>query len=107
VLVVFNYSDDATFPSSAYATNRVTQATGTMHDSGFFLQSGLATYVSLDNNGINRWGDYTAASLDLTPGARASFWFAGESSKSAATSTSPAIYRTAIGHNQFSNPVQP
>ncbi len=93
VLVVFNYSDDGTFPSSAYATNRATEALGTMHDSGFFLQSGLATYVLLDSNNINRWGDYTAASLDLTPGTQASFWFAGESSKSA------AFYRTAIGHN--------
>lgn len=101
VLVVFNYSDATTFPSSAYATNRATQALGTMHDSGFFLQKGLATYVSLDNNKINRWGDYTAASVDLTPGTRASFWFAAESSNAA------GLYRTAIGHNAFSGPAQP
>jgi hypothetical protein len=101
VLVVFNYSDDATFPSTAYATNRSTEALGVMHDSGFFLQSGLATYESLDTSGVNRWGDYTAASLDLTPGTQASFWFAGESSKAA------AAYRTAIGHNQFKGPGQP
>jgi hypothetical protein len=101
VLVVFNYSDDAIFPSSAYATNRATEALGVMHDSGFFLQNGLATYEILDTNGINRWGDYTAASLDLTPGTQASFWFAGESSKAA------AAYRTAIGHNQFKGPGQP
>jgi hypothetical protein len=76
-----------------------------MHDSGFFLQHGLAKYELLDTsdptNPINRWGDYTGASLDLTPGTRASFWFAGESSKSA------AVYRTAIGHNAFSRPGQP
>lgn len=101
VLVVFNYSDDATFPSAAYATNRATEAPGTMHDSGFFLQKGLATYELLDNSGFNRWGDYTAASLDLTPGTRASFWFAAESSKAA------NAYRTAIGHNEFSKLVQP
>ena len=105
VLVVFNYSADDKFPSSAYATNRATQAPGTMHDSGFFLQHGLAKYELLDTsdptNPINRWGDYTGASLDLTPGTRASFWFAGESSKSA------AVYRTAIGHNAFSRPGQP
>ena len=100
VLVVFNYSDDATFPSSAYATNRATEALGVMHDSGFFLQNGLAMYQILDTNGINRWGDYTAASLDLTPGMQASFWFAGESSKSA------NAYRTAIGHNEFKRPGQ-
>ena len=57
VLVVFNYSEDATFPSSAYATNRATEALGVMHDSGFFLQNGLAMYQILDTNGINRWGD--------------------------------------------------
>ena len=101
VLLVFNYSDDATFPSSAYATNRATEALGVMHDSGFFLQNGLAMYQILDTNGINRWGDYTAASLDLTPGTQASFWFAGESSKSA------NAYRTAIGHNAFTRPGQP
>jgi len=101
VLVVFNYSDDATYPSSAYATNRATEALNTMHDSGFFLQKGLATYKYTDNNGFNRWGDYTAASVDLTPGTRASFWFAGESSKST------DLYRTAIGHNAFSGPAQP
>jgi hypothetical protein len=100
VLVVFNYSADDTFPSSAYATNRATQALTTMHDSGFFLQNGLATYELLDN-GLNRWGDYTAASLDLTPGTQASFWFAAESSKTA------SAYRTAIGHNEFSRPGQP
>ena len=60
VLVVFNYSADDKFPSSAYATNRATQAPGTMHDSGFFLQHGLAKYELLDTsdptNPINRWG---------------------------------------------------
>jgi hypothetical protein len=101
VLVVFNYSADDTFPSSAYATNRATQALNTMHDSGFFLQNGLAEYELLDGNGINRWGDYTAASLDLTPGTQASFWFAAESSKTA------IAYRTAIGHNAFKRPGQP
>ncbi len=101
VLVVFNYSDDNIFPSSAYATNRATEALGTMHDSGFFLQQGLAMYERLDTNEINRWGDYTAASLDLTPGIQASFWFAGESSKTA------SVYRTAIGHNQFKRPGEP
>jgi hypothetical protein len=101
VLIVFNYSADDTFPSSAYATNRTTQALNTMHDSGFFLQNGLATYEILDSNGSNRWGDYTAASLDLTPGTQASFWFAAESSKTA------VVYRTAIGHNAFKRPGQP
>jgi len=105
VLVVFNYSDDTSPPSSAYATNRATQALGTMHDSGFFLQKGLTEYILLDEsdptNPLNRWGDYTAASLDLTPGTQASFWFAGESSRSLNT------FRTAIGHNEFSKPTQP
>jgi hypothetical protein len=41
VLVVSNYSDDATLPSSACATNRTTAAPGTMHDGGFLLQTGL------------------------------------------------------------------
>ena len=102
VLVVFNYSANDTFPSSAYATNRATQALNTMHDSGFFLQNGLATYELIDHgSGLNRWGDYTAASLDLTPGTQASFWFSGESSKT------PSAYRTAIGHNEFRRPGQP
>ena len=87
VLVVFNYSDDDKFPSSAYATNRATEAPGTCMTADSFLQHGLAMYQILDTsdptNPINRWGDYTAASLDLTPGTQASFWFAGESSKSA------------------------
>jgi len=61
----------------------------------------LAEYELLDGNGINRWGDYTAASLDLTPGTQASFWFAAESSKTT------IAYRTAIGHNAFKRPGQP
>jgi hypothetical protein len=101
VTVVFNYSDDTTYPSSVYASNRVTQTLNTMHDGGQTLQAGLSFYERLDHNDLNRWGDYTAVALDLTPGTRPSMWFAAEASNAAGT------YRTAIGRNAYTSVTQP
>jgi hypothetical protein len=102
VTVVFNYSDDASlFPSAGYSSNRVTQALGNMHDAGKSLQAGLALYQALDTSNLNRWGDYTAAAVDLTPGTMPSFWLAGESSRTATT------FRTAVGRNAYTSVNQP
>ena len=101
VTVVYNLSSASDDPSVAYSSNRVTQLPGTMHDPGYILQSGMAEYQRLDPNGSNRWGDYTATAVDLSPAKQPSFWFAGESSKSSDR------WRTAIGHNGYKNVKQP
>jgi hypothetical protein len=101
VTVMYNFSGASEYPSVGYSSNRVTQLPGDMHDPGYTLQSGLAEYQRLDSNGFNRWGDYTATAIDLSPAKQPSFWFAGESSKSTDR------WRTAIGRNLYKNVQQP
>jgi hypothetical protein len=102
VTLVFNYSDDTVYPSSEYASNRVTQAPNTMHDDGKILQPGLAFYSPPKFSGVPKpWGHYTAAAVDLTPATQPSMWFTAETSKALKE------YRTAIGHNAYTAASQP
>lgn len=101
VALVFNYSDDTVFPSSAYASNRVSQTAGTMHDGGKALQAGLAFYNPLPGGEVVPWSAYTGAAVDLTPSVQPSMWFTAQASKSLTD------YRTAIGHFAYTAPSQP
>lgn len=101
VTVVYNFSSASDYPSVGYSSNRVTQLPGDMHDSGHALQAGLAQYQRLDPNQLNRWGDYTATAIDLSPAKQPSFWFAGESSRTADK------WRTAIGRNLYKKVTEP
>jgi hypothetical protein len=68
VTLVYNYSDDTTYPSSGYASNRVTQVPNTLHDDGKILQPGRAFYNPPKFSGtLTPWGHYTAAAVDLNP----------------------------------------
>jgi len=77
--MVFEFSDDNSFPGVAFLSDRVSFPRGSVHDSGFFLATGASTYCQLDRLGRNRWGDYTGnsptvvTSPTLTP-----FWFWGQ-----------------------------
>ena len=91
--MVFNFSGTSFFPSTAYVSNRVTQAPGNWHDSGIFLCNGAAFY----NQG--RWGDYTAAAVDTV--APNNMWFSGMNSLSSGN------WGTCIGKNGYASANQP
>jgi hypothetical protein len=95
VTMVLNYSDSSTSPGTAYVSRRVTQAKNTMHDTGIYLQSGLATY------NFERWGDYTGTAIDLTSSTTPYMWFSGM------YTTSTGNWGTRIGRNTFSSVNQP
>ena len=99
------YSDDNNFPGVFYVSRRVTQAKNTMHDAGIFLAAGQAgPYQQLDQVGRNRWGDYTAASADLSGQTDQIFWFAAQYSK---LINGGVRWATRIGKNAFTAPNQP
>lgn len=94
--MVFNYSDASSYPGVAYTTRRSTQASNTMHDSGFYIINGQAFY----NQTPVRWGDYSATAPDLSS-SRSSMWVAGEYSKG------NGLWGTAIadvGYNAITDP---
>ncbi len=91
--LVYNYSDNNTFPGTAYTSRRVTART--LHDVGIFLESGAGSYSQ------SRWGDYTGVAVDLTNPFLPSLWFSGMYSRS------DGNWGTVIGSNLFSTAVQP
>ena len=93
--MVFAYSDDHTFPKSAYVSRRATQATNSMHDAGFVMCGGAASYSQ------GRWGDYSAAVGDLTSLTQDYVWF------SAMNSIAGGNWGTCIGSNGFTASNQP
>jgi len=100
LVVVFNYSDANSFPSTAYIMDRSAQPTGTLHDGGLILANGQANYCQIDaNDGLNRWGDYTAASPIIAT--EPEFWFAAQYSESNGN------WGTVIGKAGYTLPSQP
>ena len=93
--VVFNFSSDVDFGSTAYLSDRVTQAVNTFHDGGIFLASGVASYFQ------GRWGDYTGVSADLSTPNQPMMWFSGMWAMPGNS------WGTAIGGNGFTDPTQP
>jgi hypothetical protein len=93
--MVFNYSDDNTYPESAYVSRRVTQAANSMHDAGIVMCSGATAYSQ------GRWGDYTAAVGDITSSQQDYVWFSGMNSIAGGN------WGTCIGNNAFTTPQQP
>ena len=97
--MVCNYSSPTIYPSTAFLSGRVSQAFGTLNDSGYYLAGGQAFYCQLDQYNRDRWGDYTAACPSYTaPGA---FWFSGQYSESSGN------WGTAIGKNGYTGTGQP
>ncbi len=86
----YTFSDNNTYPESAYASRRVTQAANTMHDAGFVMcnRSSSTPYLS------GRWGDYSAAAGDITLYYRDYQWFAGDDDQA-------GNWGTCIGKNGF------
>jgi hypothetical protein len=92
--MVFNYADDKTFLESAYVSRRATQAVNSMHDAGFVLCGGAASYSG-------RSGDYTATAGDLTSLNQDFMWF------SAMNASAGGNWGTCVGANAFTSPTQP
>jgi hypothetical protein len=93
--MVFSYSDDQTFPESAYVSRRATQAVNTMHDAGFVMCGGASAYSQ------GRWGDYSAAAPDLTSAQTNAMWY------SALNVLAGGNWGTCIGSSSFTSPNQP
>jgi hypothetical protein len=97
--MVFNYMDDfATYPSSAYVSNRVTQSSGSWHDGGFFLPpvgSGAYTY---GNPGA--WAEWNAMATDNSTHPE-TIWFSGGYSRTNGT------WGTTIGRVAYTASTQP
>jgi hypothetical protein len=91
--MVFNFSGSSYYGSTVYVSNRVTRPPNTWGDTGIFLRTGSAYYP------YGRWGDYTAAVLDLTsPNV---IWFSGM------YTMSNGYWGTWIGKNGFTAANQP
>jgi hypothetical protein len=91
----YTFSDNSTFPESAYVSRRVTQAQNTMHDPGIVMCGGGSTaYLQ------GRWGDYSAAAGDITLPGLDNQWFSG-------MNDSAGNWATCIGYNGFKTVNQP
>jgi hypothetical protein len=91
VIMVYNYSDDSTYPGVSYASRRVTQADGVFHDAGIALISGQGNYAQA------RWGDYEGTAIDFQSTTSPSIWFSGMYSRADGT------WGTRVGKATFTN----
>ncbi len=92
VLMGFEYSTDAVYPSTVITSRRVTYGDSLMNGAGVYLVSGSAQYP------YGRWGDYTATAPDLTIANQPIMWFSG-------MYADPSGYwGTAVGYGQYNVP---
>jgi hypothetical protein len=91
--MVFNLSDDNTFPSTAYVSRRVTFGKNLMHDAGIYMCQGQSA------NNLGRMGDYTQAHGDVTKGNANVQWFSGMSMGTG------GLWNSCIGNNGFTTAV--
>jgi hypothetical protein len=87
------------YPSAAYVSRRVTQAQNTFPDQGTILQLGNSYYHQLNPQGVNRWGDYSAAAPNYAKAN--SFWIEGEYSQNTTN------WGKAVGQTAFTSPSGP
>ena len=90
----YTFSDNNTFPESAYTSRRVTQAANTMHDSGIVMCGSSVAWSG-------RWGDYAATAGDISAPNQNYQWFAGDNV------LSNGNWGTCIGKNGFTSVIQP
>jgi hypothetical protein len=89
VVMVYDYSTDAVYPSLVFTSRRVTYGDSLMDGTGSYLVQGGGTGVS------GRWGDYSATAPDLTNAKTTLLWF------SAQYAPSSGSWGTAIGSAQY------
>jgi hypothetical protein len=100
LVMVFDHSTDAEYPTTAYTSRRATFGDSLMNGAGIALQFGQAFYAQLCNKSgqFCRWGDYTATAPDLTIASQPSMWFAGQYTNSGGN------WGTAIGAARYATP---
>lgn len=82
----YSVSSSSVQPSLRYATRLAGAALGTLD-----AEAALVTGTGVQTNGFNRWGDYSAMSVD--PSDDCTFWYTGEYY----ATTSPTGWNTRIG----------
>jgi hypothetical protein len=92
--MIYNFSDNNNFASTAYTSRRATQAQNTMHDAGFYLCQGSSA-------ARGRWGDYEANVADLSNGGQDYTWFSGMNAIGGGN------WGTCIGRDGFTSINQP
>ncbi len=92
--MIYNYSDNSNYASTAYTSRRVTQSQNVMHDSGFYMCTGSSAAVG-------RWGDYEANVADLASSTQNYTWFSGMNAVGGGN------WGTCIGRDGFTNLNQP
>jgi hypothetical protein len=96
----YNVSSQTVYPSLRYAGRLATDPLGTLPQGEYTLASGSG------NNGSNRYGDYSAMSID--PVDDCTFWFTGQWNSTSQWSTRIAAFRfDACGSPNFSLNVTP
>ncbi len=88
LFMLFEFSNNASFPGVAYTARRVTYSPGFFHDGGIYLRTGDA------NTFDSRWGDFEATSYDGV--STDNVWFSGQYSNSSGD------WSTFIGKDKFS-----
>jgi len=91
VVMVFDFSTDATYPGMVYTSRRVSYGNSLMDGAGIYLVGGGGSGVT------GRWGDYSATAPDLTIATRSLLWFAAQYAPSSGS------WGTAIGAAQYAN----
>lgn len=92
-------SSSCIYPSAAYVSHRVTQPQNTFPDQGLILQLGASYYHQTNPQGVNRWGDYSAAAPSYSKAN--SFWVEGE------YSINSSSWGKAVGLTAFTSPAGP
>jgi hypothetical protein len=87
VLIAYNASGPNTFPSSFAVVGSTTNGVTTFSRPRL-LKAGTASYQNVDFNGLNRWGDYSATSVDPADPTR--FWTIQE------IATGPDVWSTQV-----------
>lgn len=103
LMMVYNFSQAITagggsYPGTAFTMRRVNYTPNSWHDSGVWLQPGLAFYSV--GSTPRRWGDYTATAHDDPAGTTQYIWFSGMYSTAGA-------WNTRIGRVGYTNVNQP
>ncbi|ABF40911.1 hypothetical protein Acid345_1910 [Candidatus Koribacter versatilis Ellin345] len=90
VVMIYNYSDNLTYPRSQLTSRRVTYGDSLMDGAGSYFNTGGTGFMS------GRWGDYTATAPDFTIANRGLIWMSGEYA-------TPSGWATIIGWTQYLN----
>jgi len=76
MILCFSRCSTTEFASIYYTGRKASDSAGSLQQPSVPLKAGTANYVALDNNGLNRWGDYNGIAVD--PNDNRTVWFMNE-----------------------------